>query len=87
MLYEYLSGEVEEWHIAPKYKELLDEDVNLIQDEVTEIDLDARSVSLENEPESLSYDVLVMAVGGVTNYAGVRRRSRIFNSLSQNCPR
>ena len=23
MLYEYLSGEVEAWHIAPRYKELL----------------------------------------------------------------
>ena len=22
MLYEYLSGEVEEWHVAPPYKEL-----------------------------------------------------------------
>jgi demethylphylloquinone reductase len=71
MLYEYLSGEVEEWHIAPKYKELLDEDINLIQDTVSEIDLDTRSVKFENGTESLSYDVLVVAVGGVTNYAGV----------------
>ena len=38
MLYEYLSGEVEEWHIAPRYKELLDEDVNLIQDKVAGIE-------------------------------------------------
>src|SRR6266511_2863157 len=29
MLYENLSGEVEAWHIAPKYRELLDERVNL----------------------------------------------------------
>src|SRR6266404_9722133 len=39
MLYEYLSGEVEEWHIAPRYKELLDESVNLVQDKVANIDL------------------------------------------------
>ncbi len=39
MLYEYLSGEVEEWHIAPKYKELLDERVQLIQGTVTNVDL------------------------------------------------
>ena len=71
MLYEYLSGEVEEWHIAPKYKELLEENVNLIQDRVSEIDLDARSVKFEDGTESLSYDVLVLAMGGVTNYAGV----------------
>ena len=30
MLYEYLSGEVEEWHIAPKYSELLDARVKCI---------------------------------------------------------
>ncbi len=39
MLYEYLSGEVEEWHIAPKYRELLDENISLIQGAVANIDL------------------------------------------------
>ena len=71
MLYEYLSGEVEEWHIAPKYNELLDESVKLIRDEVTNIDLNARTVTLKNRSEGLTYDVLVLAVGGVTNFAGV----------------
>ena len=71
MLYEYLSGEVEEWHIAPKYQELLDDRVNLIQGAVTRIDLSARVVTIENHPEAVSYDILVLAVGGVTNYAGV----------------
>jgi len=71
MLYEYLSGEVEEWHIAPAYKELLDESVNLICDEVTDVDLEARTVALKQRSKSLPYDVLVLAVGGVTNFAGV----------------
>ncbi len=71
MLYEYLSGEVEEWHIAPKYRELLDEDVNLIQDEVTNIDLDAHSITLKKRTTTLQYDVLVLAVGGVSNFSGV----------------
>ena len=71
MLYEYLSGEVEEWHIAPKYHELLDDSVNLIQGAVTEIDLSAREVTIEDHPEAVSYDILVLSVGGVTNYAGV----------------
>jgi len=71
MLYEYLSGEVEEWHIAPKYQELLDNRVNLIQGAVTGIDLSARVVTIENHPEAVNYDILVLAVGGVTNYAGV----------------
>jgi demethylphylloquinone reductase len=71
MLYEYFSGEVEEWHIAPKYRELLDESVQLIRDEVTNIDLNTRTVTLKNRGENVTYDVLVLAVGGVTNFAGV----------------
>jgi NADH:ubiquinone reductase (non-electrogenic) len=71
MLYEYFSGEVEEWHIAPKYTELLDDNVKLIHDEVANIDLDARSVTLKNDVKSVEYDVLVLAVGGVSNFAGV----------------
>jgi demethylphylloquinone reductase len=71
MLYEYLSGEVEEWHIAPQYTELLDDEVNLVQDRVANIDLEKRLVSFETAREPFGYDVLVLAVGGVTNYAGV----------------
>lgn len=71
MLYEYFSGEVEEWHIAPKYSELLDDSVKLIRDEVTHIDLNTRTVTLKNPGENLVYDVLVLALGGVTNFAGV----------------
>ncbi len=71
MLYEYFSGEVEEWHIAPAYKELLDESVNIICDQVTALDLAARTVTLRERSEPRQYDVLVLAVGGVTNFAGV----------------
>jgi len=71
MLYEYLSGEVEEWHIAPKYSELLNDDVNFIQDEIAAVDLKAQTVSLVNFNDVLHYDVLVLAVGGMTNYVGV----------------
>jgi NADH:ubiquinone reductase (non-electrogenic) len=71
MLYEYLSGEVQAWHIAPDYKELLDESVNLVRGAVSEIDLDQKQVTIEGRGEKLRYDVLVLAVGGVTNYWGV----------------
>ena len=71
MLYEYLSGEVEAWHIAPKYKELLDEQIHLQQAAVTGVDLAQRTVSLAHHDQPLSYDVLVVSPGGVTNYAGV----------------
>ncbi|MBC8032091.1 MAG: NAD(P)/FAD-dependent oxidoreductase [Pyrinomonadaceae bacterium] len=71
MLYEYLSGEVEEWHIAPNQKELLDESVNFIHGEVAGINLEAHTVSLKTRVAPLAYDVLVLGVGGVSNYAGV----------------
>ena len=71
MLYEYVSGEVEEWHIAPRYHELFDDNVNLVQGRVTRIDIDSRNVTVENRGEPLPYDALVLALGGVTNYAGV----------------
>ena len=71
MLYEYLSGEVEEWHIAPRYNELLDEDVLLVQTRAIRVDLQSQQVFVDNRTEPLPFDVLVLAVGGLTNYAGV----------------
>ena len=68
MLYEYLSGEVEAWHIAPHYKELLDERVRVIRGQVAEIDLSAREASIEGRERKVAYDVLVLATGGITNY-------------------
>src|SRR5262245_46140522 len=71
MLYEYLSGEVEEWHIAPKFNELLDDNVRVVRDKVSGVDLASQTVSLTNNPNRIPYDVLVMSVGGITNYVGV----------------
>src|SRR6266550_3758594 len=71
MLYEYLSGEVEAWHIAPDCKELLDERVRFIRGAATNVDLDTRAVIIAGRAEPLTYDVLVLAPGATTNYAGV----------------
>jgi NADH dehydrogenase len=71
MLYEYLSGEVEAWHIAPHYRELLDDKIHFIHGAVSDVDFEARRVRIEGWAEPQSYEVLVLAVGGVTNYAGV----------------
>jgi NADH dehydrogenase len=71
MLYEYLSGEVEAWHIAPRYGELLDDDVRLVRDEAVAIDLNAQQVALARNKDPLKYDALVLALGGITNYVGV----------------
>jgi NADH dehydrogenase len=68
MLYEYLSGEVEAWHIAPQFKELLDDDVRLIRGEVSDIDFNAREATIAGRESRIAYDVLVLAAGGITNY-------------------
>src|ERR1043166_7965549 len=57
MLYEYLSGEVEAWHIGPRYDELLEDNVRLVQARATNVDFDAQTVVLENQ-EPLPYDRL-----------------------------
>src|SRR4051812_12184642 len=71
MLYELLSGEVEPWQIAPYYKELLDDSVRFIKGEITNIDLDAREATISGRDRRIAYDILVLAVGGVTNYWGI----------------
>lgn len=84
MLYEYFSGEVEEWHIAPKYSELLDPEVKYVRGMVQSVDLEGKTVAVElatregdaKRSRNLDYDVLVLALGGVTNYAGVEGAER-----------
>ena len=71
MLYELLSGEVEPWQVAPYYKELLDDSVRFIKGEVTSIDLNASEASISGRDRRIAYDILVLAVGGVTNYWGI----------------
>ena len=72
LLYEYLSGEVEAWHIAPHYRELLDADkVGFVQGAVTDVDFDRREVAVAGRVRRLGYDYLVLSVGGVTNFWGV----------------
>jgi NADH dehydrogenase len=71
LLYEYLSGEVEAWHIAPHYNELLDDRIRFIRGDVTDVDFQAREVTIEGRLGREAYDVLVLAVGGISNYWNV----------------
>jgi NADH dehydrogenase len=72
LLYEYLSGEVEAWHIAPHYGELFGENkIHLVQGAVTDVDFDRKELSVAGRVRRLAYDYLVLAVGGVTNFWGV----------------
>lgn len=71
LLYEYLSGEVEAWHIAPRYTELLDDRIRFVHGAATDVDFEAREVAVAGRVRRLGYDYLVIAVGGVTNYWGI----------------
>jgi NADH dehydrogenase len=72
MLYEYLSGEVEAWHIAPTYKELLGEDgIRVVQGAVVDVDFDSKQVEVAGRVRRFEYDYLVLAVGGVSNFWGI----------------
>ena len=71
LLYEYLSGEVEAWHIAPDYKELIDERINFVRGEVETVDFANKTVKVSTRDELFDYDALVLAVGGTTNFSNV----------------
>src|SRR6185436_16882200 len=53
-----------------KYNELLDENVHSVKSPATGIDLKSQTISLANQ-QTLNYDVLVLTLGGITNYVGV----------------
>jgi len=71
LLYEYMSGEVEAWHIAPDYKELFGDEINFVRGAVEAIDLKNQTVKVSARQDSFDYDALVLAVGGVTNFWNV----------------
>lgn len=72
LLYEYFSGEVEAWHIAPDYKELFGDEINFVRGAVETIDFQNQTAKISTHSESLNYDALVLAVGGTTNFWNVR---------------
>ena len=66
LLYELVTGELQSWEVAPPYEELLEgTDIRFRQTAVSEINLDEKRVQLQNG-ESLTYDRLVLAMGGET---------------------
>jgi NADH dehydrogenase len=71
LLYEYLSGEVEAWHIAPDYKELFGDEINFVRGAVGTVDFENQTIKVSTRQESFDYDALVLAVGGVTNFWNV----------------
>jgi len=85
LLYEYLSGEVEAWHIAPDYKELIDDKINFVRGAVEAVDFENQTVKVSTRENSFDYDALVLAVGGTTNYwnvAGAEENALPFREIA-----
>jgi NADH:ubiquinone reductase (non-electrogenic) len=71
LLYELVTGELQTWEIAPPYGELLENTtVRFIQSAVSGVNLGDRQVLLPDQ-EPLTYDRLVLAVGGDTPMGSV----------------
>lgn len=85
LLYEVVTGELQTWEIAPTYQQLLAHtNVEFCQETVSSIDLTARYVYLCNG-DSLTYDYLVLAVGGETclgSIPGAVEHAAPFRSLA-----
>lgn len=65
LLYELVTGELQSWEIAPPYSELLaNTGVRFIQSAVNQIDISQQQVTLPDQ--TISYDRLVLALGGET---------------------
>jgi NADH:ubiquinone reductase (non-electrogenic) len=67
-LYELVTGEMQEWEIAPTFAELLiGTGIQFVQGLVTNIDFASKQVEVNiGQPSLLTYDRLVLAIGGET---------------------
>ncbi|MBE9189763.1 NAD(P)/FAD-dependent oxidoreductase [Gloeocapsopsis crepidinum LEGE 06123] len=71
LLYEFLSGEMHETQVYPRYEELLQgKNITFIQDTVQAIDLRDRRVQLASDTH-YCYSYLVLALGCVASYFGI----------------
>lgn len=85
LLYELVTGELQAWEIAPNFEDLLaGTPIRFQQATVTGLDIEARQVQLADSP-SLSYDQLVIAIGGQTPLdavSGAREYAIPFRTLT-----
>ena len=70
LLYEHLTGEMENLEVFPRYEDLLEgSNVTIVKDEVTAIDLQQRRVELASGSHH-DYKHLVLGVGSTQGYLG-----------------
>jgi len=85
LLYEYVTGELQDWEIAPSFVELFSQtNVQFQQAQVTGFDLPKQEIHL-GETGTLSYDFLVLSIGGKTPLnlvPGAKEYALPFRTLS-----
>lgn len=70
LLYEYLTGEMQDEQVFPRYEELLEgSNITFVRDRVTEVDWNQRLVKLASDLH-YQYRYLVLAVGSTQGYFG-----------------
>ena len=86
MMYEYLSGEMSDEQVYPRYSELLEgSGVRFVRDTVISIDLPQKCVKLSSQL-NYTYDNLVLALGSVGSFFGIegaREHSFLFRTGEQ----
>ena len=84
LLYELLSDELQSWEVAPRYDQLLNNNICWIQDSVVQIDQTSQSIELASGV-SLPWGQLVLATGSRANdfgIPGVKEHSFGFRDLN-----
>jgi len=85
LLYELITEEMQSWEIAPPFAELLtNTGIIFRQGSVTDIDIEAKQVSFEDDT-TVNYDKLVLATGGKTPVdmvPGAKEYALPFRSLN-----
>jgi len=88
LLYEVVTGDLQSWEVAPYYSELLSgTGIRYVQATVDSVNLAGRTVQVtqNDQAEELSYDRLVLAMGGesvIGNVPGAADHAMPFRTLN-----
>ncbi len=71
LLYEYLSSEMDDFQVCPRYEELLPEKgIKFVSDTVEQINLPQKTVTLKSG-QTYAYHNLVLALGSCSSFLGI----------------
>lgn len=72
LLYQIATGSLSPGDIASPLRAVVKkfDNIRVVMDEVTDINPDAKTLTLKHECEAIQYDMLVVATGGMTHYFG-----------------